>query len=189
MCIMIVIVLEPSRSKIRPVPVCPGSMPVFVCNTTEGGLLWETSSAISNFIYDENLDRLSPRTLGNFTLYRDGVAVNMNTNLATAVNSTAVLTDPVQLSHDGVTLRCSENSLNVTKYYSEAVLSVGKSQLTSTFYIEWNVYSVQTFFMHEDEFFIDIKACTIMCTSVYAVDFPFFYYVNHCCLEFYIVHS
>ena len=100
---------------------------MFVCNTTEGGLLWETSSAISNFIYDENLDRQSPIILGNFTLYRDGVAVNMVTTLATAVNSTAVLTDPVQLSHDGVTLRCSEDS-DLNKF-SEAVLSVGKSQV------------------------------------------------------------
>ena len=43
----------------------------------------------------------SPVTLGNFTLSRDGAN-------ATAVNSTAVLTDPVQLSHDGVTLKCTE---------------------------------------------------------------------------------
>ena len=109
----------------RPVLVCPGSMPVFVCNTTEGGLLWETNSTNTNnnFIYNEK-DKTSPRILGNFTIYRDGVAVNMTTSTATAVNSTAVLTDPVQLSHDGVTLRCYEDS-DLTKY-SEAVLSVGK---------------------------------------------------------------
>ena len=124
----VAIVLNPSLSESHAVMVCPGSMPVFVCNTTEGGLLWETaSSAISNFIYDENLDRQSPIILGNFTLYRNGVAVDMTTHLATAVNSTAVLTDPVQLSHDGVTLRCSEDS-DLTRY-NEAVLSVGKSQV------------------------------------------------------------
>ena len=120
----VVIVLDPSLSVSRPVLVCPGTMPKFVCNTTEGGLLWETSSTSSNFIYDHNLNRDSPRILGNFTLHRDGVAVDMTTNLATAVNSTAVLTDPVQLSHDGVTLRCSENT-DLDKF-SEAVLSVGK---------------------------------------------------------------
>ena len=108
--IHVVIVLDPSLSVSRPVLVCPGTMPVFVCNTTEGGLLWETSSTNANNLYDENLNRQSPRTLGNFTLHRDGVAVNMATNLATAVNSTAVLTDPVQLSHDGVTLRCYETT-------------------------------------------------------------------------------
>ena len=117
-------ILDPSKSVSRFVLVCLGSTPVFVCNTTEGGLLWETSSALANYLYDENLSRQSPRTLGVFTLYRDGVAVNMATNLAAAVNSTAVLTDPVQLSHDGVTLRCYEDA-DLTKY-SEAVLSVGK---------------------------------------------------------------
>ena len=124
--IFLVIVLDPSLSVSRPVLVCPGSMPVFVCNTTEGSLLWETiiSSTISTFIYDENLGRQSPKILGNFTLYRDGVAVDMTTSTATAVNSTAVLTDPVQLSHDSVTLRCSEDS-DLNKF-NEAVLSVGK---------------------------------------------------------------
>ena len=120
----IVIKLDPSLSVSRPVLICPGSMPVFECNTTEGSLLWETSSTSGNNLYDDNLNRPSPKILGNFTLYRDGVAVNMTTNLATAVNSTAVLTDPVQLSHNNVTLRCSEDS-NLTKY-NEVVLSVGK---------------------------------------------------------------
>ena len=122
--IHVVIVLDPSLSVSRPVLVCPGTMPVFVCNTTEGSLLWETSSTSANNLYDENLNRQSPRTLGNFTLHRDGVAVDMTTNLATAVNSTAVLTDPVQLSHDGVTLRCFEDS-DPSKF-NEAVLNVGK---------------------------------------------------------------
>ena len=106
--------------------VCLESMPVFVCNTTEGSLLWDTNSTSANCVYDENLNRQSPKILGVFTLYRDRVAVNMATMSATAVNSTAVLTDPVQLSHDGVTLRCYENS-DLTKY-SETVLNVGKSQ-------------------------------------------------------------
>ena len=99
-------VLDPSPSKSRnDVLVCLGSMPVFVCNTTEGSLLWETiiSSTISNFLYDDNLSRQSPKILGNYTIYRNGVAVDMTASMATAVNSTAVLTDPVQLSHDGVT--------------------------------------------------------------------------------------
>ena len=105
---------------------------MFVCNTTEGSLQWETNSApAANWEYDNNLKRKSPEKFGNFTLYRNGVhevlAVNVNdANKTAAVNSTAVLTDPVQQSHDGVTLRCSENS-NLSKF-SEAVLSVGKSQ-------------------------------------------------------------
>ena len=118
-----VVILDPSESNSRSVPVCLGSMPVFVCKTTEGSLLWESSSTSSNCIYDENLSRQSPKILGDFTLYRDGVAVDMATNFATAVNSTAVLTDPVQLSHDGVTLRCSEN-IDPNNKFSEAILSV-----------------------------------------------------------------
>ena len=106
---------------------------MFVCNTTKGSLLWATSSTSSNFIYDANDKRQSPRALGNFTLCRDGVNVDMNTMLATAVNSTAKLTVPVQLSHDGVTLRCSEDS-NPNKYYDEVVLSVGKSILQELCY-------------------------------------------------------
>ena len=91
-----------------------------VCNTTNGSLVWETSSAQgTNWEYDVNLQRLSPVTLGNFTLSRDGAN-------ATAVNSTAVLTDPVQLLHDNVTLRCSENSPDLSDF-REIFLSVGKS--------------------------------------------------------------
>ena len=100
---------------------------MFVCNTTEGSLLWETSSAPgANWEYDNN-HRDSPKKLGNFTLNETGVAVNPNTNRTAAVNSTAVLTDPVQLSHDNVTLRCSENKDPNNKFI-EAVLRVGKSQ-------------------------------------------------------------
>ena len=117
-------ILDPSKSNSRSVPVCIDSTTVvFVCKTTEGSLLWESSSTSSNCIYDEDLSRLSPKILGVFTLYRDGVAVDMTTTFATAVNSTAVLTDPVQLSHDGVRLRCSENK-DPNNKFSEAVLSV-----------------------------------------------------------------
>ena len=117
-------ILDPSESNSRSVPVCIDSTTVvFVCNTTEGSLLWGTSSTSSNCIYDEDLSRQSPKILGDFTLHRDGVAVDMTTNLATAVNSTAVLTDPVQLSHDGVTLTCAENKDPINKF-SKAVLSV-----------------------------------------------------------------
>ena len=126
-------ILDPSQPGNRSVLVCPGSKPVFVCNTTEGGLLWDTSTSFtnnstsSNFLYDANLNRQSPRILRNFTVYRDGVAVSMTTMLATAVNSTAILTDPVQLSHDGITLKCLEDS-DLTKF-SGAILSVGTSLL------------------------------------------------------------
>ena len=117
--------LDPSLSENRPVLVCLGSMPVFVCNTTEGALLWETSSTLANCIYDSNLNRQSPKILGIFTLYRDEVSIDMNTNSSTAVNSRAILTNPVQLSHDGVTLKCYENT-DLSKF-SEVVLNVGKS--------------------------------------------------------------
>ena len=126
-----VVILDPSKSNSRVVPICIDSattiMMKFVCNTTEGSLIWETSSTASNYLFDQNLGRQSPKSLGVFTLYRDGVAVNMATTFASAVNSTAVLTDPVQLSHDGVTLKCSEYT-DLTKY-SKVVLSVlqGKS--------------------------------------------------------------
>ena len=113
--------------------VCLGSQPVFVCNTTEGGLLWETSNGLasSNFLYDGN-DRESPRMLGIFTLHRDGIdkVVNGSITFARSVNSTAVLNDPVVSSHDGVTLKCFEDS-NTTKS-SEVTLSVGKSHVINT---------------------------------------------------------
>ena len=101
---------------------------MFVCNTTEGSLFWETSSTDVNCVYDENLNRQSPKDLGDFILYRDGVSVSMTTNFATAVNSSAVLANPVQLSHNGVTLKCYENTdLN---QFSEVILNVGKSLYT-----------------------------------------------------------
>ena len=119
------VLLDPSLSASRSVLVCLGSMPVFVCNTTEGSLLWETSSTLVNCIYDNNLNRETPKNLGVFTVYRDEVFIDMNTNFSTAVNSRAILTNPVQLSQNDVTLRCSENT-DLTKF-SEVVLNVGKS--------------------------------------------------------------
>ena len=77
----VVIVLNPSLSESHTVLVCLESMPVFVCNTTEGSLLWDTNSTSANCVYDENLNRQSPKILGVFTLYRDRVAVNMATNV------------------------------------------------------------------------------------------------------------
>ena len=119
--------LDPSSSKSSDdVLVCVGSMPVFVCNTTEGSLLWETNSSDANCVYDEVLMRESPKDLGDFTLHRDGVFVSNATTLATAVNSTAMLAVPVQLSHNDVTLKCYENS-DLNKF-SEIILNVGKSK-------------------------------------------------------------
>ena len=109
-----IVILDPSNSsgsRTRGLLVCLNSTVVFVCNTTKNSLVWATSSAQgSNWKYDENPERHSPVTLGNFTLSRDGAN-------ATAVNSTAVLTDPVQLSHDGVTLKCTENSPESLRLY------------------------------------------------------------------------
>ena len=116
---------SPSRSSVD-VLVCLGSMPVFVCNTTEGSLLWETSSTVANCVYDEDLLRESPKVLGYFILHRDGVFVSNATTFATAVNSTAMLAVPVQLSHDGVTLKCYENT--DFNQFSEIILNVGKSK-------------------------------------------------------------
>ena len=94
---------------------------MFVCNTTKNSLEFGRPAQLK--VLTGNMMKILKDThhvtLGNFTLSRDGAN-------ATAVNSTAVLTDPVQLSHDGVTLKCTENSPNLSDY-TEVVLSVGKS--------------------------------------------------------------
>ena len=124
---ILVVRLDPSPSKSQvDVLVCLGSMPVFVCNTTEGSLLWGTNSTVASCVYDEDLMQESPKVLGDFILHRDGVFVSNATTFATAVNSTAMLAVPVQLSHNDVTLKCSENTdLN---QFSEIILNVGKSK-------------------------------------------------------------
>ena len=93
---------------------CPGSTASFECQTTEGGLLWETSSTGANHVFDDPLQP-STRMLGIFLLRLDGIS-NGGT-----VNSTAVV-DNVTLSDNGTTLKCSEDvDLGM---FSETVLIV-----------------------------------------------------------------
>lgn len=81
---------------------CLGSTAVFVCNTTIGSLLWETSNTSANHLF--NNPTQSSSTLGIFRLHLDGISTSGKVN---AVNSTAVVGD-VLLSYDGTLLKCSE---------------------------------------------------------------------------------
>ena len=84
------------------VPLCPGKFAKFVCNTTAGDLLWETSSAPGdNQIF--SLATQSSVTLGVFILSVEHVSV-------TGVSSTATTVNGVRPSDDGVTLVCFENT-------------------------------------------------------------------------------
>ena len=94
--------------------LCPGSNASFECQTTEGGLLWETSSTHVNHVFD-NPTQSSTRMLGIFLLRLDGISNGG------AVNSTAVVNN-VTLSDNGTTLKCSEN-VNLTVFI-ETVLRV-----------------------------------------------------------------
>ena len=96
---------------------CPGSTAEFECQTTEGSLLWETSSTVFNHAFN---DPTQPsRTLGIFLLRLDGIS--QTNGMVSAVNSTAVVSN-IQLFYNGTTLRCSENAdLNM---FSETVLRV-----------------------------------------------------------------
>ena len=90
---------------------------MFICSTTMGGLLWETSSTTSNHVF--NNPTQSSSTLGIFLLHLDGISLTGGT--VTAVNSTAVVSD-VQPSYDGILLRCSEFA-NLSMF-SETILKV-----------------------------------------------------------------
>ena len=83
---------------------CPGSNAAFKCQTTKGSLLWETSSAHANHIFDAPMQ--PPRMLGIFLLRLDGISLLTNGSVS-AVNSTAVVSN-VQPSYNGTVLRCSE---------------------------------------------------------------------------------
>ena len=106
---------------------CPGSTAEFECQTTEGGLLWETSSAHANHVFDDQTR--ASRMLGIFLLRLDEIALQTN-GTASAVNSTAVVSH-IQLSYNGTTLRCSENAH--LSMFSETVLRVAG---------EWCMYAL-----------------------------------------------
>ena len=96
---------------------CPGSTAEFECQTTEGSLLWETSSTHANHIFDDPTQ--SSIELGIFLLQLDGI-LHINGNVL-AVNSTAVVSN-VQPSYNGTMLKCSEDAdLSI---FREAVLRV-----------------------------------------------------------------
>ena len=84
------------------VTVCPRENVTFRCTTTGGALLWETSTAEGNELF--NKPDKQPVTLGIFKLILIGF---MNGNKAVLeVNSTATTTN-VQPSVNGATLSCS----------------------------------------------------------------------------------
>ena len=89
------------------IPLCPGEFVKFVCNTTAGELLWETSSAPGanqKFFLASQL----PVTLGAFILSVEHVS--MMSGVVTGVSSTATTVTSVRLSDDGVTLVCFEST-------------------------------------------------------------------------------
>ena len=98
---------------------CPGSTAKFECQTTEGGLLWETSSTIVNQVFDDPTQP-STRMLGIFLVSLDGIS-QLTNGTVTAVNSTAVVNN-LTLSDNGTTLKCSENA--DLSMFNEAVLRV-----------------------------------------------------------------
>ena len=98
---------------------CPGSSAEFECRTTEGGLLWETSSTVFNHVFDDPKMH-STRMLGIFLLRLDGISLLTNGTVS-AVNSTAAVYN-IQPSYNGTTLRCSENTY--LSMFSETVLRV-----------------------------------------------------------------
>ena len=109
---------------------CPGSTAMFVCNTTMGSLLWETSSTTSNHVF--NNPTQSSSTLGIFQLHLDGISQTNASGTVKAVNSTAVVSD-VLLSYDGISLKCSEYAdLSI---FSETILRLkGKNIATGNLY-------------------------------------------------------
>ena len=96
---------------------CPGSTAEYKCQTTEGSLLWETSTTAANHVFDNPTQ--SSKKLGIFLLQLDGILITNGTVLA--VNSTAVVSN-LQLSHNGTTLKCSEDT--DLSMFREAVLRV-----------------------------------------------------------------
>ena len=108
---------------------CPGSTAEFECQTTEGSLLWETSSTFLNHVFDNPTQ--PPRMLGIFLLSLDGISLLPNGTVS-AVNSTAVVSN-VQLSNNGTMLKCSEN-VDISMF-GETVLRVsGKWCCACTYY-------------------------------------------------------
>ena len=97
---------------------CPESTAEFQCQTTEGSLLWETSSTALNHVFDSPSQ--PSRMLGIFLLSLDGISLLTNGTVS-AVNSTAVVSD-VQPSYNGTVLKCSEFA-NLSMF-SETVLRV-----------------------------------------------------------------
>ena len=96
---------------------CPGSTAEFECQTTEGSLLWETSSTAANHIFDDPAQ--SSKLLGIFLLQLDGIL--LTNGKVSAVNSTAVVSN-IQPSYNGTTLKCYEDA--DLSMFREAVLRV-----------------------------------------------------------------
>ena len=96
---------------------CTGVSALFSCETKLGGLIWRSNSSNDSFLF-ENVSQPS-FTLGIFNLS----VINVTKSGAT-VNSTAAVSS-IQLSHDGVNLRCIENNNNsLPTIEKEAVIIV-----------------------------------------------------------------
>ena len=100
------------------VTVCPGDNATFRCMTTGGALVWRTSSATGNSIF--NTKNQPPLLLGIFQLELLDLKEIMTEVLEVSSAATATNVQPV---NNGVTLNCSESrgSGNV-----QAILDVGK---------------------------------------------------------------
>lgn len=106
---------------------------MFECRTTQGGLLWETSTTHVNHVFENPTQLKLPRMMGIFLLRLDGISLQTN-GMVSAVNSTAVVSN-VLLSYDGITLKCSEDvDLSM---FSELVLRVAGECNFILLYIRW----------------------------------------------------
>ena len=105
--------LEPSGNR----AFCPGISALFSCETKLGGLIWRSNSSIESVLFENVSQKF---TLGIFNL----TVINVTTSVGGTVmkvNSTAAVSS-IQLSHDGLNLRCIENKNR--KIEKEAVIIV-----------------------------------------------------------------
>ena len=104
--------------------VCPGENATFICMTTGGALLWETSSEAGNRFF--STPSMQPTSLGIFEFRLLGFwqsTVGPHDTTVLEVNSTATATD-LQPDDNRVTLNCSE-TLSLREV--QAVLIAGKT--------------------------------------------------------------
>ena len=97
---------------------CPGTSALFSCETKLGGLIWRSNSSNDSVLFDSISQQSF--TLGIFNVSVINVITSTGGTVV-EVNSTAAVSS-IQLSHDGVNLRCIEgNNISIEK---EAVIIV-----------------------------------------------------------------